>query len=384
MRLKKFVSALLAASIVVAGIFSNGMSSQAAGVWGEWENTDAGWKYHKDDGSYAKSEYISGWRIDADGIQRGDQAFWHCDDVGDWFGDDNGWYACNETLIIDGVECSFDSNGYVSHGWYKDSYGWRYMITCGHYAYDEWVDGYWLDCDGYNTYEPQAKWYKDSKGWYYQDSSGYREKNKKVKIDNKYYYFNKDGYLSQFTLLKPIKNSRFTVSFEYKIDHDDKAIFDMEQFFIPLINSRGNDKSFRNMIIDGKVQKVSIKNDKIYIGKKKLSSYIAKKSSINVSFKTTPTSMDLYLTLFRGDSCIKKCSIGDVTFTNIKRASLDGDEKISVKVDGKKYYMVYQKDIGELYDSMLGTISVEGDVRNASWVKALKSSGFEVNSELIY
>lgn len=62
----------------------------AAGEWceGHWLNSNGKWTY----------KYIGSWKQNS---------------KGKWFGDTSGWYAKDETLIIDDVECTFDAKGYL-------------------------------------------------------------------------------------------------------------------------------------------------------------------------------------------------------------------------------------------------------------------------------
>jgi len=60
---------------------------------------------------------------------------------------------------------------------------------------NEWVNGKWYDKDGKQTYAGTASWKKSSKGWWYGDDLGWEAKNQWQKIDGKYYFFDKDGYM---------------------------------------------------------------------------------------------------------------------------------------------------------------------------------------------
>lgn len=388
MKSKCFINAALAASIVAAGVLSNGITSQAACLSGDWENTESGWKFRKTDGSYAYSEYVDGWWVDGNGIQNGEQAFWNQDQSGQWYGNSD-WYAKNGTYTIDGVSYTFDSNGYLCHEWQQDSNGWRYILENGDYACNEWIDGYWFNADGYCNYEPRAQWYQDSKGWYYMDSSGYYIKNDIAVIDYNMYFFDQDGYVRQFTKLKQNVNVDYDIDFELSAKNKDTAEYQLDMILSDLLASEnGSLKGSRDIIVDGKELKVSYKNRKIYIGKDDITTYVKKSSSsIKVGFKSnTNQSGDIKAVLFREcDYNITKVSFGGVTFSNIKNLNSNAGMQISAQVDGKTYNIIYEKLGGMKTDfsETVGTISIEGDARNASWVKTLKSDGlYDVKSDL--
>ena len=61
----------------------------------------------------------------------------------------------------------------------------------------EWVKGKWYDKKGSQTYTGIGKWKKDSKGWRYEDSLGWYPKNRWQKIDGKWYFFDKQGYMEK-------------------------------------------------------------------------------------------------------------------------------------------------------------------------------------------
>ncbi len=58
-----------------------------------------------------------------------------------------------------------------------------------------WVGGYWISKSGVWSYKPRGSWHKTKKGWWYGDTSGWYAKNEKIKIDGKWYTFDKEGYL---------------------------------------------------------------------------------------------------------------------------------------------------------------------------------------------
>jgi len=78
--------------------------------------------------------------------------------------------------------------------WINGDGGWWYKNSDGSYAYSEWVDGYWISSNGYQTYKPTASWKKDTKAWWYEDTSGWYPVNTDQWIDGKKYWFNAAGY----------------------------------------------------------------------------------------------------------------------------------------------------------------------------------------------
>ena len=59
----------------------------------------------------------------------------------------------------------------------------------------EWVDGKWYEHNGTQVYEPVGSWGGDKKGTTYGDTSGWTAKNRWLKIDGKWYFFDKEGYM---------------------------------------------------------------------------------------------------------------------------------------------------------------------------------------------
>ena len=59
----------------------------------------------------------------------------------------------------------------------------------------EWVDGYWYNKDGKQSYQYKSSWKTDKTGKKYVDTSGKFLQKQWAKIDGKEYYFNADGYL---------------------------------------------------------------------------------------------------------------------------------------------------------------------------------------------
>ena len=118
-----------------------------------WHKIDGKWYYYKD-GQPLKSSWIryKGWKyyVGADGAML------------------TGWQT------IDKLDYFF----------YKE----------GHMAQDEWIDGWFLGMDGYKMGD-KGSWKSDDHGKWWQDNSGCYPKDRYVRIDQKDYHFDKDGYL---------------------------------------------------------------------------------------------------------------------------------------------------------------------------------------------
>lgn len=61
---------------------------------------------------------------------------------------------------------------------------------------DEWINGYWYDKDGNQTYQYKGSWKGNENGWWFEDESGWYPHDKWLKIDRNWYYFKPDGYMA--------------------------------------------------------------------------------------------------------------------------------------------------------------------------------------------
>ena len=64
---------------------------------------------------------------------------------------------------------------------------------------EEWIKGRWYNKNGTQTYKGIGKWVKEGSNWKYVDSLGWTAKNCWQKIDSKWYFFDKNGYLEMGT-----------------------------------------------------------------------------------------------------------------------------------------------------------------------------------------
>ena len=79
-----------------------------------WKKIDGKWYYFHDSGYVAHSEFVKGWWIEKNGVQKDPvQCSWHKTKRGWWYGVKDGWYAAGRSYVIDGVKYSFDKDGYL-------------------------------------------------------------------------------------------------------------------------------------------------------------------------------------------------------------------------------------------------------------------------------
>lgn len=81
-----------------------------------WKTVDDKYAYFRlSNGTQVFGEWIEGYWLDKKtGLLTYEyKAEFKQDEKGTWFGDESGWYARNETLVIDGKSYTFDKKGYV-------------------------------------------------------------------------------------------------------------------------------------------------------------------------------------------------------------------------------------------------------------------------------
>lgn len=87
-----------------------------------WMKVDGKWYFFDEYGFIVTGQYCGKWMkdskeyywVDNDGAWDGSApSTWHLKGNNLWFGDSDGWYASNCTLIINGLAHTFDSNGYL-------------------------------------------------------------------------------------------------------------------------------------------------------------------------------------------------------------------------------------------------------------------------------
>ena len=141
-----------------------------------WILTTSGWYYTDKDGKIKTSQWIDNCWLSSNGcwsyLFKGS---WKCNAEGWWYEDADGWYPKSQWQKIDGKSYYFENNGYM--------------------AVNQWVDGQWIDGNGYTNYKYKGKWHANSTGWWYGDSSGWYAHNGWQKINGSWYYFDSDGYM---------------------------------------------------------------------------------------------------------------------------------------------------------------------------------------------
>jgi hypothetical protein len=81
-----------------------------------WQKVDGIYYFLKSSGVMASDEYIDGYYLDRNGAWTYQYRItWRQNDIGWWYGDNNGWYAKDETIRIDGIDYDFDSEGYCTN-----------------------------------------------------------------------------------------------------------------------------------------------------------------------------------------------------------------------------------------------------------------------------
>ena len=82
----------------------------------------------------------------------------------------------------------------ASEGWRQSNGGWWYEFSDGSYAMSEYIEGFWVDSDGWYDSAWNGSWYCNSTGWWFQSGSWYPV-NEWLKIDKQWYHFNSLGYM---------------------------------------------------------------------------------------------------------------------------------------------------------------------------------------------
>ena len=382
MKIKGVISVALAGVMALAG-------ATTVNAKGNWIETEEGWKYKSEEGRYKVEQYIDGWWLDENGIQKGLQASWKQDSKGWWYGDDSGWYAKNTCLFIDGKSYNFDMDGYWDeYGWANDGIGWYYKFEEGFYAREEWVDGYWIGADGYCTYEPVAKWYEDEHGQYYMDSSGYYISGGSAIIDRVYLTFDEEGYLIEYTSL--VSNKEATeLKLSVTLENKEKAARQLQNVLLRMIDGG----TTVELTVDGVKKNVKNEDCTIYVDGKSLKDYISEvaetKNEVEVVMNTTTDKIftNIFSNLMTTDDYYKKAtstgfteedarfdysiSFGGVTFNNLDCGQA---YRISFDVEGKRYTATPGIVPNEEMDVM-AILDVEGKHMDEDWVKTLVDSG---------
>lgn len=211
----------------------------------KWLKIEGEYYFFNEEGYIEKNCYIQGYWLNEEGkwVKAYSGGKWYKDSTGWWY-QDNGWYPVNSWQKIDGNYYHFDERGYMEASCYTDGYwinsegirnktpyteNWtddengrkwgdnnlntrnRWLKIEGEYYYFNkegyiekncYIQGCWLNEEGkwIKAYS-RGKWYKDSTGWWYQDNSWYPV-NSWQKIDGNHYYFNSYGYMESSAYVK--------------------------------------------------------------------------------------------------------------------------------------------------------------------------------------
>ena len=86
------------------------------------------------------------------------------------------------------------SGSYYKNTWQKINGKWYYFKKDGYMASAEYWGGYWVNPNGSWTYVPKATWKKNPTGWWYGDTAGWFAKGRTYEINGVKYHFNSRGY----------------------------------------------------------------------------------------------------------------------------------------------------------------------------------------------
>lgn len=121
------------------------------------------------------NEWVNGYWYGENGDYYDGILSWRSDSKGWWVQDTNGWYPVSSWQKIDGY--------------------WYYFGTDGYMASNEWIDGYYINADGTQTYGYTGLWKSNDIGWWFSDTSGWVPVLCWQKIDGNWYYFDNVGYM---------------------------------------------------------------------------------------------------------------------------------------------------------------------------------------------
>lgn len=122
---------------------------------------------------------------------------WNQDSNGWWYRYANGTYPTNCWKTIDSKQYYFKSSGYMA----SDEY-----IKSNNYNNDKKL--YYVDKDG--VWDGKIyTWKSNNKGWWIESTTGWYAKSEWCKIDNSWYYFDKNGYMVTGKVKIGLKTYRF-------------------------------------------------------------------------------------------------------------------------------------------------------------------------------
>ncbi len=197
-----------------------------------WQHINDSWYYLGNNGAMVSSVWVENYYLKADGVMAVsewvDDGKYYVGTDGKWIPDrwvhnQNGWqyrlgdgtWLESRWLFINGKYYYFGSNGYMQTGWQYVNGSWYYLDSSGAMVSSIWIENYYLKADGVMAFSEwvddgkyyvgeDGKWIKyygitgwqrDSSGWWYSRGDGTYPISEWEYIDNKYYYFNKKGYM---------------------------------------------------------------------------------------------------------------------------------------------------------------------------------------------
>ena len=120
------------------------------------------------------------------------KAGWKKDDAGTKYQKENGSFAKAEWEPVNGTWYHFDENGYMQTGWLNLDGTWYYLNADGSMAKDTWIGTYYVDGSGSWVIEG---WQNNGYGWWYQRANGTYPHNEWEIINGIWYYFDENGYM---------------------------------------------------------------------------------------------------------------------------------------------------------------------------------------------
>ena len=117
---------------------------------------------------------------------------WGKDEVGYKYQKENGSFAKAEWEPVDGTWYHFDENGYMQTGWLNTGGTWYYLNADGSMAKDTWIGTYYVDASGAWVIEG---WQQSGYGWWYQRANGTYPASVWEQINGIWYYFDANGYM---------------------------------------------------------------------------------------------------------------------------------------------------------------------------------------------
>ena len=120
--------------------------------------------------------------------------YWRKNNKGKWVEYSNTTKLNTKDVKLSSSQYS-DYNTYcIANQWAKIADKWYFFDKSGYMAHKEWINGYWVNPNGTQTYKYRGSWRHNANGWWYGDTSGWYVKNEWQKIDGKWYYFS-NGYM---------------------------------------------------------------------------------------------------------------------------------------------------------------------------------------------